>query len=209
MLGSPHCGGGATPWRGRRHVVSDKSEHATNEQLRRPRRKGDYSPRFDHAQHLGNGDIGSRREHVAKLAHDDVECARIERQVFDVAFVPVDVDSRDTRVLARFREELRREIEARNFRAESCCSDGNDARAAADVEHTVRGPDAGVLDEPCRRCGGDRLQWGEERPACFLDLLERSKWIGSGHRHSDSVYPTSPPWRGTLDVRPAGLTKRE
>ena len=70
---------------------------------------------------------------------------RVERQVFDVAFVPVDLDSRDTRVLARFRQEIRCEIEARDFRAESRRSDGNDARAAPDVEHAVPAPDARVL----------------------------------------------------------------
>ena len=48
---------------------------------------------------------------MTELADDDVERVRVERQFFRVSFVPLDLDGRDARVLARFDQKFRREIE--------------------------------------------------------------------------------------------------
>ena len=53
---------------------------------------------FQDPQHFGNGDIRTRRKHVAELADNDVERFRFERQLLYVSLVPIDVDASERRI---------------------------------------------------------------------------------------------------------------
>ena len=114
---------------------------------------------------------------LGPLLYDDIECVRFEGEIFDIAFMPVDLHHCRVRVFARFREEFRRQIEARDFRAKSGRHDSDDARSASDVEYALSRTDARMLNKPCRGSGGQRLKRREIRPSCSLCVLEGCKWV--------------------------------
>ncbi len=172
MFGSPHCGGAATPGGGGGAYLRGEREHAADDHLRRPCRERERAARPQHAQHLGDRDLGTRREHVAVLAEHDVELVVVERQLLGVSFVKVDRDLGDRRILARALQELGREVESRHARAEPCRRDRDDAGAAGDVEYAIAGFDARVSHELGRGRRRQQLERREVRPSFPLVLLE-------------------------------------
>jgi hypothetical protein len=155
--------------------------------LGRPRRECDDAAGPEHAQHFLRRDLGTRREHVPELAHHDVERAVGERERLDVAFFERHVELHDGRVLTRSSEELRREIEATDVRAEPSRGERHDARSATDVEDASAARDARMTHE--RRRDGRRHHLGrrEGRPGLLRVLLESSDRI----RHFGTACPST------------------
>src|SRR3954454_22949632 len=54
-------------------MTGDQREHPSDIEMRRPGGEGDGAAGLQHAQHLADGDLGTRREHVAELAEHHVE----------------------------------------------------------------------------------------------------------------------------------------
>jgi len=147
-------------------------ERTPHEQFRRPRRERDRAAWLQHAEHLRNGYVRSRRKHVTVLAQDDVEGGVGEGKRFDITFVPLDLDAADSCVLSRTLQQLRREVEAGHGRARPARGECGDTGAAADVEHAVPGTNARVTDEARGWRRRHHLQRHEVRPALLLRFLE-------------------------------------
>ena len=109
---------------------------------------------------------------MPELAHDDLECAIGDREVLDVSFVPVDVGFGNPPVLPRAGDQIRREVDPGDIRAETGGRDRDDTRSTRHVEHAVASAHTGVPDEVRRRRRGDRLEGGKVRPPLLLGFLE-------------------------------------
>ncbi len=105
------------------------------------------------------------------------ERVRVERQLFDIAFVPVDLGGGRLRVVTRGLEQFRRQVEAGGAGAQPGGGDRHDARSACDVEHVLTRADARVADKARRGECGERLLRPEMLPSRFLGGFEIRKRI--------------------------------
>src|SRR3954470_6745917 len=96
-------------------MAADQREHPSDVEMRRPGGEGDGAAGLQHAQHLADGDRGTRREHVAELAEHHVELVVAIGQAFGVAFGEVDIEVRQLRVLAGAFDQDWRQVEAPDF----------------------------------------------------------------------------------------------
>jgi len=68
-----------------------------------PRRENDSSGRLQHAAHLADGDLWTRREHMAELTDHDVEAAVRIGEVLGITLLPLDLRLPcDSAILASF-----------------------------------------------------------------------------------------------------------
>ena len=109
---------------------------------------------------------------MTELADHDVERGRLEWQVLDVPFAPVDLHGGQSGILTRDRQQLRREIEAGHLRAAARRRHRDDAGPARDIEHALPRLDPGVTDEMRGRFGRDRLERCEVGPPGTLGSFE-------------------------------------
>src|SRR3954452_23539569 len=162
-------------------MAADQREHPSDVEMRRPGGEGDGAAGLQHAQHLADGDRGTRREHVAELAEHHVELVVAIGQAFGVAFGEVDIEVRQLRVLAGAFDQDWRQVEAPDLRTAARCRDRGNAGAAADVEQPLAGGDPGEAHELGGRGRREHLHRREQRPGLLLDCLETSKRVLVGH----------------------------
>jgi hypothetical protein len=132
-------------------------------------------------QHLADGDLGTRREHVAELAEHHVELVVAIGQAFGVALGEVDIEVRQLRVLAGAIDQDRRQVEAPDLRTAARRRDRGNAGAASDVEQPLAGRDSGEAHELGGRGCREHFHRREQRPGFLLDGLETSKRVLIGH----------------------------
>src|SRR6058998_3419512 len=173
-------------WRGLRvggrHVSGDEGKDPAEQQLRRPRVEGDQTAWFQDAEHLLDRNLRARREDVCELTEHHVELPVSEGEVLHVSLLPHDVVHRGDRcVLLRDREQLRRQVDARDDGPRAPRGDAHDAGSAPRVEPGLAGSRPRGVHEPCRARSCRLSEWSERLPDLPLARLERLERIG-GHR---------------------------
>lgn len=139
--------------------------------LRGPGRKCNATAWLEYPAHLRNGDFGTGRKHMAKLANDNIKPAIGDRQVLSVPLKPLNVQVCYTRVLACYIEQGRREIDPSYRCANPRCRDRNDACASANIEYALAGLDLCELDQVRSDRRGERGGWRKGRPHFALARL--------------------------------------
>jgi hypothetical protein len=101
----------------------------------RPIGQSDLSAGFDHALQFGGGDFGSRREHHAKHAYDEIELFVGERQRLGVSFLEVNGQFSLGSASASLGNEVARDVYATDHAATARSNDCEIPRAACHIEH--------------------------------------------------------------------------
>jgi hypothetical protein len=95
---------------------------------------------------------------VTELAEHHVKCDIIEWQRLRVAFAKIDLHTRDTRVLARPFEQLRRKIKTAHGCADPCGGDRDYARTTADIENILSSANVRKLHKRAASSGAKCFQ---------------------------------------------------
>ncbi len=137
---------------------------------------------------------------MTKVAEHDVKRDIIERQRLRVALTKIDFHIRDTRVLARPLEQLRRKINTAHACAHPCGGDRGYARATADIENILSSANVRELHQTRRRRRRQRLKWREMFPALSLRFFEFGNGIFAHASMTFCLYSCDRSKENKLDV---------
>jgi hypothetical protein len=123
------------------------AQHRRDETVSRPVRQHNAAPSTRDAHELAERQPGASGEHYPEHAHDRVERAVAVRQRLCNADIEPDIERGGGARRARGLDEIRSDVDARDYGALSGGWNGEVARAARDVEDLLTRREGKPLDE--------------------------------------------------------------
>ena len=160
-----------------RRIAAGEREHTAGVELRRPGGKRNHAARLQHAQHLRDGDLGARAEHVAELTQHHVVARVGERQRLDIGLDKLNGKPSQRGVGARHFKQGGSEIGTGHAGTTARGGQRHHTRAAANVQHTLPAMHAGKAHQVGGHRAGQHFKGREARPGDAGGLLHFGNWI--------------------------------